>query len=68
MAPDMGCYLNEADVYEPDWKQAFWGDNYDRSLQIKHKYDPDGTFWCLPCVGHDEWEMDEGTRRLCRAH
>jgi hypothetical protein len=66
MAPDMGCYLNEADVYEPDWQQAFWGDNYERLLEIKRKYDPHGTFWCLPCVGNEDWEMN-GSGRLCRA-
>lgn len=67
IAPDMGCYLNEADVYEPDPGQAFWGDNYARLLELKRSYDPNGTFWCLPCVGNEDWTMNENTGQLCRA-
>ncbi|KAJ2935972.1 hypothetical protein H1R20_g1124, partial [Candolleomyces eurysporus] len=45
------AYVNEADVYEPDWESAFWGDNYPRLLEIKRKYDPDHLLDCWHCVG-----------------
>ncbi|POS80195.1 FAD binding domain protein [Diaporthe helianthi] len=27
-SPGAGTYMNEADINEPDWQQAFYGDNY----------------------------------------
>jgi FAD/FMN-containing dehydrogenase len=27
-----------------DWKNRYWGSNYDKLLSIKNKYDPDGVF------------------------
>ena len=58
----MGAYLNEADKEEENWQDSFWGENYDRLSQIKKKWDPNGVFWCRPCVGSEEWDS-EG---LCR--
>jgi FAD/FMN-containing dehydrogenase len=52
--PGTGSYVNEADYFEPDWQRSFWGENYDRLLQIKHTYDPDGVFRCHHCVGSEE--------------
>ena len=61
-----GCYLNEADVNEPDYEHAFWGSNYKRLAKIKRKLDPKGVFWCKACVGGKEWkEAADGT--VCRA-
>lgn len=42
--PGAGTYSNEADYFEPEWQQAFWGTNYDRLLEIKRKVDPDNVF------------------------
>ena len=40
-----GAYWNEADRYEPNWEQSFWGtDNYSKLKAIKEKYDPSGMF------------------------
>ncbi|KAG5652314.1 hypothetical protein H0H81_005464 [Sphagnurus paluster] len=36
ITPD-AAYLNEADVYEPNYKVAFWGNKYDELLRIKEK-------------------------------
>jgi len=47
--PGAGSYVNEADYFEPDWQRSFWGENYDRLLAIKRKYDPDGVFSCHHC-------------------
>lgn len=60
LAPKSGAYINECDPTNPDWKQDYFGENYERLLQIKHKYDPKGVFWCKPCVGWDEWEIRDG--------
>jgi FAD/FMN-containing dehydrogenase len=51
--PDSGSYVNETDYFEPDWQRAFWGDNYPRLLEVKHKYDPRGLFQCHHCVGSE---------------
>ncbi|KAI8630345.1 hypothetical protein F5Y19DRAFT_474733 [Xylariaceae sp. FL1651] len=56
LAPNMGAYLNESDPGELDWTKSFWGDNYERLLQIKRAVDPDRVFWCDPYVGNDCWE------------
>ncbi|ORY36743.1 FAD-binding domain-containing protein [Rhizoclosmatium globosum] len=39
LTPGFGTYFNEADVDEKDWKSAFFGENYDRLLKVKKKYD-----------------------------
>jgi FAD/FMN-containing dehydrogenase len=51
--PAAGAYVNEADYFEPDWQQSFWGENYPKLAQIKRKYDPDGLFACHHCVGSE---------------
>lgn len=51
---DGGTYLNEANPYEPIWKEAFWGmEKYEKLLKIKKKVDPEGLFMCNRCVGTD---------------
>lgn len=57
LAPNSGAYVNEADPSSPNWKRDYYGANYEKLLQIKTKWDPDGVFWCKPCVGYDEWEI-----------
>ncbi|PVG02321.1 FAD-binding domain-containing protein [Serendipita vermifera] len=49
--PGQGCYVNEYN--EPNWKQTFWGSNYNRLAIIKKIYDPLGIFTCYHCVGDD---------------
>ena len=51
--PGAGAYVNEADYFEPDWQQSFWGENYPKLARIKRKYDPDGLFTCHHCVGSE---------------
>ncbi|THV00612.1 FAD binding domain-containing protein [Dendrothele bispora CBS 962.96] len=50
IAPNSGSYLNEADIFEPDFAQSFWGTNYNRLISIKEKYDPDHLLDCWHCV------------------
>ncbi|TFK96752.1 hypothetical protein BDV98DRAFT_608045 [Pterulicium gracile] len=52
ITPD-ASYTNEADVYEPNYKVAHWGPNYNKLLAIKKKYDPKGLLDCWHCVGFD---------------
>jgi hypothetical protein len=53
ITPDAGTYVNEADYFEPDWQQSFWGENYNRLLSIKKSVDPEGLFNCHHCVGSE---------------
>ncbi|OAL47121.1 FAD/FMN-containing protein [Pyrenochaeta sp. DS3sAY3a] len=48
-----GTYVNEANPYEPNWKETFWGDKYGKLERLKRKFDPKGLFVCNRCVGGD---------------
>ncbi|KAJ7496393.1 FAD-binding domain-containing protein [Mycena latifolia] len=54
VTPD-AAYLNEADVYEPNFEVSFWGEHYPELATIKMKYDPDRLLDCWHCVG---WDRD----------
>lgn len=56
LAPDTGTYVNEVDPTEPSWHEALYGANYDRLLELKKEWDPQGVFWCKHCIGSDLWE------------
>ncbi|KAG7099189.1 hypothetical protein E1B28_001058 [Marasmius oreades] len=65
LTPGSGSYDNEGDPSEPDFKEAFYGANYDRLLEIKDKWDPDQILYGAVNVGGDRWhQTEEG--RLCR--
>lgn len=66
MAPNTGGYMNEGDRLDPEWKQTFFGANYEAHLATKKRYDPEGLFYCPICVGSDEW-IDLPDTPLCRA-
>jgi hypothetical protein len=51
LTPGGGAYVNEGDWMEENWQQTFFGDNYDRLLDVKKRYDPTGLFSCWKCVG-----------------
>ncbi|WP_374574774.1 FAD-binding protein [Phenylobacterium sp.] len=57
-APDAGCYLSEMDYFNPDWRRACWGANWDRLSRIKRRYDPDGLFIVHHGVGSEAWSED----------
>ncbi|PYI10991.1 FAD-binding domain-containing protein [Aspergillus sclerotiicarbonarius CBS 121057] len=66
LAPNSGAYMNEGNFQQPNWQKVFYGANYDRLLEVKNKYDPNGLFYALKAVGSDAWtQLDDG--RLCRA-
>jgi hypothetical protein len=62
----LSSYLNEANPFDPNWKFGFYGNNYDRLLQIKDKYDPNQLFYGLTAVGSDRW-VQQADGRLCKA-
>ncbi|KAJ8073891.1 hypothetical protein AAF712_003317 [Marasmius tenuissimus] len=65
ISPGSGAYLNEGDLLEPNFKDAFYGPNYDRLLNIKDKWDPDQILYGSTAVGGDRWREDEDGR-LCK--
>jgi FAD/FMN-containing dehydrogenase len=62
IAPRAGSYVWETDYFQPHWQEAFWGENYDRLLTVKQKYDPDGLFFLHHGVGSEDWSADGFTR------
>lgn len=55
--PGAGAYFNEADYFEPNFQETFWGkENYDYLYNIKQNVDPNGLFYCHNCVGSEDWE------------
>ncbi|KAK2746212.1 hypothetical protein FQN57_003334 [Myotisia sp. PD_48] len=61
--PEMGAYVNEADVAEPAFQRTFWGSNYPRLALIKQRWDPKGLFFVRSGVGSEFWDK----QGLCRA-
>jgi FAD/FMN-containing dehydrogenase len=64
LTPRVGSYVWETDYFQPHWQQAFWGENYDRLLAVKGKYDPDGLFFLHHGVGSEDWSADGFTRQI----
>jgi hypothetical protein len=65
-APDTGSYMNEGNAFSSTWKKDFYGENYDRLLAIKRRYDPDESLFVWSGVGSDMWEYDLQSGLLCR--
>jgi hypothetical protein len=61
-----GAYMNEADPFNPRWKEEFYGENWDKLLSVKKKWDPEALLWARTAVGSEEW-VENGDQRLCRA-
>ncbi|KAK4039373.1 FAD binding domain-containing protein [Parachaetomium inaequale] len=66
VTPGSGTYVNEANFNQPDWKEAFFGVNYDKLLRIKKKWDSSALFYILKGVGSDAWTVGKDGR-MCRA-
>ena len=57
-------YIYKSDPREVNWKQSFYGANYQRLYSIKTEYDPDHIFYGNTSVGSDDWKV-QGTGALC---
>ncbi|KAK1995543.1 FAD binding domain-containing protein [Colletotrichum falcatum] len=66
VTPGSASYMNEADFRQPDWQNAFFGDNYAKLLAIKNKYDPESVFYVLKGVGSEAWDVAPDGK-MCRA-
>ncbi len=73
VSPGAGSYINEGDPGEPDWQQAFFGENYARLLRVKEARDPWHLFWAPTTVGSEGWDVrpvdgypNSQNGRLCR--
>jgi FAD/FMN-containing dehydrogenase len=62
LVPEPGSYVSEANYFEENWQQAFWGTNYSRLRAVKAKYDPEGLFFVHHGVGSEDWSPDGFTR------
>lgn len=66
LEPESGAYFNEADSYEPEWQQAFWGEGYEDLRLLKKEIDPQSLLWCRRCVGSEDL-VERADGGLCRA-
>ncbi|KAF9871346.1 FAD-dependent monooxygenase [Colletotrichum karsti] len=64
-APGSGAYINEANPFNSNFQEDFYGENYERLLDIKRKYDPTSSLYVLSGVGSHLWDYDLNTGRLC---
>ncbi|KAI1363390.1 hypothetical protein F5Y08DRAFT_309572 [Xylaria arbuscula] len=53
--PEGGSYINECDIEEPDWQNAFFGSNYARLTEVKSSWDPWSLFYTPLGVGSEAW-------------
>jgi hypothetical protein len=60
-----GYWHAQASYQQENWKQAFWGSNYEKLSQIKTKYDPNNILWVSPGINADAMENRNG--RICKA-
>jgi hypothetical protein len=56
LTPGGGAYMNEADARAPNWKEDYFGANYEKLLEIKRKYDSKMLLRCNLCVGSDLYD------------
>jgi hypothetical protein len=66
VTPGSGTYMNEADFNEPNWKEVFYGSNWNRLVEIKRKYDPQSFFYNYKGVGSEAWTVEKDGR-MCKA-
>ncbi|KAL4994334.1 hypothetical protein BDV10DRAFT_189141 [Aspergillus recurvatus] len=66
--PGGGSYMNEATFDNSQWKQDYYGANYERLATIKAQYDPDYLLFANAAVASDVmWQIAaDGSGRLYR--
>ncbi|KAJ0423016.1 hypothetical protein BJY00DRAFT_63218 [Aspergillus carlsbadensis] len=64
--PNSGAYENESNFRQSNWKEVFFGDNYEALAKIKAKWDPENFFYVLKGVSSDYWTVSD-SGRMCKA-
>jgi hypothetical protein len=64
LAVNLGSYMNEGDMFEPEYLDDFYGGSLVKLELVKSKYDPLNIFYCKTCVGSNLGEEDS-VGRLC---
>ncbi|KAJ2968944.1 hypothetical protein NUW58_g10106 [Xylaria curta] len=64
ITPGSGGYMNEGTFDNPEWKQDYFGENYDRLMEIKSLYDPDRVLYARAMVGSDLFTV-KADGRVC---
>lgn len=64
--PNGATYVNEGDLYEPDWQESYWGSNYPRLLTLRKKWDPEGVFYTQTTPGTENWSVIDYGTKLCK--
>ncbi len=57
LAPSTGCYMNEADRFDPDYLLDFYGEHRRRLSEIKWRRDPRNVFYCPTCIGSERFTV-----------
>lgn len=57
LAPSTGCYMNEADRFDPDYLQDFYGEHRWKLSEIKRRRDPRSVFYCPTCIGRERFRV-----------
>ncbi|KAI5918951.1 hypothetical protein F4810DRAFT_528981 [Camillea tinctor] len=56
--PYAGTHFNEANPFADGWRESYWGgENYERLLEIKKRYDPKGLLKCWKCIGFEDEDV-----------
>jgi hypothetical protein len=66
LTPGSGSYINEATYDNPDWKSDYYGENYEKLLRVKEKYDGTFSLWQQTSVGEDTYWHENAEGRLCK--
>ena len=66
VSPAGASYVNEGDLYEPNWQEAYWGSNYARLLKVRSVWDPNGVFYTPTSPGTEKWEVIDYNTKLCK--
>ncbi|KAI9664636.1 MAG: hypothetical protein M1821_006082 [Bathelium mastoideum] len=67
LTPGGGAYMNEGTFDDPDWKEDYYGANYETLLEVKKKFDPGFILYGPASVGSDFWKV-ASDGRLCKVN
>ncbi|PGH21538.1 hypothetical protein AJ80_03206 [Polytolypa hystricis UAMH7299] len=65
-SPNGAAYVNEGNLEEPNWQEAYWGSNYPRLLELKEKWDSGRIFYARTTPGTEDWAVIDDLGRLCK--